>query len=57
MSLRPLDHESYWAQLSASNPLSQSLEGAGTGAQLDAPKAQSFGHAAPTQRPGFKPDI
>lgn len=48
--------EAYWAQLSASNPVSQSLEGQGTHAQLNEPKVQHYSYS---QRPGssFKPDI
>lgn len=50
------DVNAYWAQLSAANPVSQSLEGTGTHAQLDAPKVQAYSYS---QRSGssFKPDI
>lgn len=48
--------EAYWAQLSVSNPVSQSLEGHGTHARFDEPKVQHFSYS---QRSGssFKPDI
>ena len=50
------DPEAYWAQLSASKPAIQSLEGAGTHLRLDEPKVQHYSYS---QRSGssFKPDI
>lgn len=50
------DVNGYWAQLSAANPVLQTLEGQGTHARLDEPKVQTFSYS---QRSGssFKPDI
>jgi len=48
--------EAYWAQLSASNPVTQSLEGQGTHAQLDAPKVAHYSYSQ-SRGSSFKPDI
>jgi len=48
--------EAYWAQLSASNPAVQSLEGVGTNPQFDAPKAQHFSYSQ-QRGSSFKPDL
>jgi len=48
--------EAYWAQLSASNPVTQSLEGQGTHAQLDEPKVAHYSYSQ-NKGSSFKPDI
>lgn len=50
------DINAYWAQLSASNPAVQALEGTGTHPQLDEPKTQAF-HYSQQRGSSFKPDL